>query len=132
VSQTCLLPHPTGPKTSQFQGLPGNGRDCAGNRKRPPNDPWGMVSSACKKNTFQKKNFLMASTILFTTNCKYCPLQIPSNVKPKGNLGKIIPVVLKYLIYAMQNKIVPVGHPSDLAPVKYPTGVTDSSRKYFS
>jgi hypothetical protein len=26
----------------------------------------------------------------------------------------------------------PRAHGSDLAPVKYPTGVTDSSRKYFS
>jgi hypothetical protein len=41
---------------------------------------------------------------------------------------------LKYLIYAMQNSPcgTPQAHGSDLAPVKYPTGVTDSCRKYFS
>jgi hypothetical protein len=60
---------------------------------------------------------------------------MPSNsIKCKGNLGKIIPVALKYLIYAMPNSPcgTPQAHGSDLAPVKYPTGVTDSSRKYFS
>jgi hypothetical protein len=58
---------------------------------------------------------------------------MPSNsIKHKGNLGKIIPVALKYLIYAMQNSLcgTPQAHRSDLTPVKYPTGVTDSSRKY--
>jgi hypothetical protein len=29
-------------------------------------------------------------------------------------------------------RVTPQAHGSDLAPVKYPTGVTDSSRKYFS
>jgi hypothetical protein len=53
---------------------------------------------------------------------------MPSNsIKCNSNLGKIIPVALKYLIYAIQNS--PCGTPqaygSDLAPVKYPTGVTD-------
>jgi hypothetical protein len=60
---------------------------------------------------------------------------MPSNsIKCKGNLGKIIPVALKYLIYDMQNSPcgTPQAHGSDLAPVKYPTGVTDCSRKYFS
>jgi hypothetical protein len=60
---------------------------------------------------------------------------MPSNsIKCKGSLGKIIPVALKYLIYAMQNSPcgTPQAHGSDLAPVKYPTGVTDCSRKYFS
>jgi hypothetical protein len=47
---------------------------------------------------------------------------MPSNTsKGKGILGKIIPVALKYLIYAMQNS--PCGtlqaHGSDLAPVKW-------------
>jgi hypothetical protein len=34
----------------------------------------------------------------------------------------------KYLIYAMQNSPcgTPQAHRSDLSPVKYPTGVTDS------
>jgi hypothetical protein len=55
----------------------------------------------------------------------------------KGNLGKIIPVALKYLIFKIphfQNSPcgTPQAHGSDLAPGKYPTGVTDSSRKYFS
>jgi hypothetical protein len=63
---------------------------------------------------------------------KYCPicLQIPSKVKA----GKIIPVALKYLIFATQNSPcgTPQAHGSDLAPMKYPTEVTDSSRKYFS
>jgi hypothetical protein len=57
------------------------------------------------------------------------------SIKCKGNLGKIIPFALKYLIYAMQNSpcgTPPQAHGSDLAPVKYPTGVTNSSRKYFS
>jgi hypothetical protein len=31
-----------------------------------------------------------------------------------------------------QNVLEPQAHGSDLAPVKYPTGVTYSSRKYFS
>jgi hypothetical protein len=46
----------------------------------------------------------------------------------KGNLGKIIPVAMKYLIYAMQNSPceTPQAHGSDLAPMKYPTGVTGS------
>jgi hypothetical protein len=60
---------------------------------------------------------------------------MPSNsIKCKGNLGKIIPVALKYVIYAMQNSRcgTPQAHGSDLAPVKYRTGVTDSSHKYFS
>jgi hypothetical protein len=60
---------------------------------------------------------------------------MPSNfIKCKGILGKIIPVALKYLIYAMQNSPcgTPQAHRSDLAPVKYPTGVTDGSCKYFS
>jgi hypothetical protein len=63
---------------------------------------------------------------------------MPSNsIKCKGNLGKIIPVALKYLIYAVENSPcgqcgTPQAHGSDLAPVKYPTGVTDSARKYFS
>jgi hypothetical protein len=40
---------------------------------------------------------------------------LPSNsIKCKGNLGKIIPVAMKYLIKPC--KIVPVGHPR-------PTGV---------
>jgi hypothetical protein len=56
---------------------------------------------------------------------------MPSNsIKCKDNLhdlGKIIPVALKYLIYAMPNSpcATPQAHGSDLAPVKYPTGVTD-------
>jgi hypothetical protein len=44
---------------------------------------------------------------------------MPSNsIKRKGNLGKIIPVGLKYLIYAMQNSLcgTPQAHGSDLAP----------------
>jgi hypothetical protein len=55
---------------------------------------------------------------------------MPSNsIKCKhgklGYLGKIIPVALKYLIYAMQNSGTPQAHGSDLAPVKYvPTGLT--------
>jgi hypothetical protein len=56
---------------------------------------------------------------------------MPSNsIKCEGNLGKIILVALKYLIYAMQNSPcgTPQAHRSDLAPGKYPTGVTDSSR----
>jgi hypothetical protein len=60
---------------------------------------------------------------------------MPSNfIKCKGNLGKIIPVALKYLIYAMQNSPcgTPQAHGNELDPVKYSTGVTDSSRKYFS
>jgi hypothetical protein len=60
---------------------------------------------------------------------------MPSNsIKRKDNLGKIIPVALKYIIYAMQNSPcgTPQAHRSDLAPMKYPTAVTDSSRKYFS
>jgi hypothetical protein len=58
-------------------------------------------------------------------------LQIPSNVK--ATLGKSF-LALKYLIYTMQNNPcgTPQAHGSDLAPIKYPTGVTDSSRKYFS
>jgi hypothetical protein len=51
---------------------------------------------------------------------------MPSNsIKCKRNLGKIIPVPLKYLNYAMQNSPcgTPQAHGSDLAPVKYPTGV---------
>jgi hypothetical protein len=43
------------------------------------------------------------------------------SIKCKGNLGKIIPVALKYmyLIYAMQNSPsgTPQAHGSDLAPV---------------
>jgi hypothetical protein len=37
---------------------------------------------------------------------------------------------MKYLIYAMQNSLcgTPQAHGSDLAPVKYPKGVTDSCR----
>jgi hypothetical protein len=56
---------------------------------------------------------------------------MPSNLKV--TLGKSF-LALKYLIYAMQNSPcgTPQAHGSDLAPVKYPTGVTDSSRKYFS
>jgi hypothetical protein len=33
-----------------MQGLPGDGRDHAGARKRPQNDPWVMVNTARKKN----------------------------------------------------------------------------------
>jgi hypothetical protein len=41
---------------------------------------------------------------------------------------------MTYLIYTMQNspRGTPQAHSNDLAPVKYPTGVTDSSHKYFS
>jgi hypothetical protein len=58
---------------------------------------------------------------------------VSNSIKCKGNLGKIIPVTLKYLIYAMQNSPcgTPQAHGSGLAPVKYPTGMTDSTRKYF-
>jgi hypothetical protein len=51
---------------------------------------------------------------------------MPSNsIKPWG-----IPVALKCIIYAMQNSPMwdtpaqAQAHESDLAPVKYPTGVT--------
>jgi hypothetical protein len=38
---------------------------------------------------------------------------------------------MKYLIYAMQNGPcgTPQAHGSDLSPVNYPMGVTDSSRE---
>jgi hypothetical protein len=62
-----------------------------------------VVNSSRKKKKF-----------VFTSTCKYCPHMPSNSIKCKGNLGKIIPVALKYLIYAMQN--VPVGHPR-------PTGV---------
>jgi hypothetical protein len=58
----------------------------------------------------------------------------------KLTLGKIIPVPLKYLIFVMQNSSV--GHRTGMictgvrewffiAPVKYPTGVIDRSRKFL-
>jgi hypothetical protein len=53
-----------------------------------------------------------------TKYCRIC-LQIPSKVKVA--LGKIIPVALKS----------PQAYGSDLAPLKYPMGVTDCSSKYF-
>jgi hypothetical protein len=59
---------------------------------------------------------------------------MPSNsIKCECNLGKIIPVALKYLIYAMQNGPcwTPQAHGSDVAPMKYPTGVI-APHKYFS
>jgi hypothetical protein len=96
------------------QGLPGDGRDHAGARKRSQNNPWGVVNSARKH---------------IAPIC----LQIPSSVKV--TLGKPF-LALKYLVYARQDS--PCGTTqarwSDLAPVKYPTGVTGtgSSRKYFS
>jgi hypothetical protein len=100
------------------QGLPGDGHDRASACKHPQNDPWGVVNSA-RKNLKKK---MEVNNILFTSNCKYCP-HMPSN-SIKRNLGKIIPVALKYLSYAMQN--YPCGTPqpqgSDLALVKYPHG----------
>jgi hypothetical protein len=60
-------------------------------------------------------------------------LQIPSKVKL--TLGKSI--LLLWNISFSPCKIVPVGHPTGAIsyssrPVKYPTGVTDSARTYFS
>jgi hypothetical protein len=77
---------------------------------------------------------MASKSILFTSNFKILPHMPSNNIKCKGSLGKIIPVALKYLIYAMHNSPsgTPQAHGSDLAPVKYPTGVTDSSCKYFS
>jgi hypothetical protein len=34
------------------RGLPGDGHDRAGTRKRPQNNLWGVVNSARKKNNF--------------------------------------------------------------------------------
>jgi hypothetical protein len=53
-------------------------------------------------------------------------LQIPSNVKV--TLGKSFLLLwMKYLIYAMQNSRCGTlqAHGSDLAPVKYPTWVSE-------
>jgi hypothetical protein len=56
------------------QGLPGDGHDCAGTRKCPQNDPWGVVNSSRKKkyifNYFfyflnLKKNSLLSHFIHF-------------------------------------------------------------------
>jgi hypothetical protein len=35
-----------------------------------------------------------------------------NSIKCKANLGKIIPVALKYLIFAMQNSPQAMGHPT--------------------
>jgi hypothetical protein len=59
------------------------------------------IAPVKKKNSIQK-HFIHFQLQNIAPIC----LQVPSN------LGKIIPVALKYLIYAMQNS------PCDLAPVK--------------
>jgi hypothetical protein len=66
------------------QGLPGDGRDHAGARKRPQNDPWGVVSSSRKK----KKNFNSLDHFIYFSIANIAPIcrQIPSNVKV--TLGK--------------------------------------------
>jgi hypothetical protein len=72
----------------------------------------GVVDRARKKTTFFsfKKNYL---AILFTSNYKIMP-HMPSNyIQSKANLGKIIPVPLKYLIFAMQNSSCGTPHGSD-------------------
>jgi hypothetical protein len=61
------------------QGLPGDGRDRAGARKHPQNDPWGMVNSARKK---PKPFYSLPIANIAPILC----LQIPSNVKV--TLGK--------------------------------------------
>jgi hypothetical protein len=117
------------------QGLPEDGRDHAGARKRPQNNPWGVVNSARKKkkNVFKKNTCSLLNYFIHFRLQNIAPicLQIPSNVKV--TLGKSL-IALKYLIYAMQNSPcgTPLAHGNDLTPVKYPIGVTDSSRRYFS
>jgi hypothetical protein len=69
-----------------------NGSDRESNPRR---GPWGVVNGARKKKGLS--HFIFQLQIL---------PHMPSNsIKCKGNLGKIIPVALKYLIYAMQNVI---------------------------
>jgi hypothetical protein len=72
----------------------------------------GVVNSAGKN---KKKRSLPTHFIHFQLqNIAPC-LQIPSNIKE--TLGKIIPVALKYLIFAMQNSPcgTPQAHRSDFA-----------------
>jgi hypothetical protein len=81
------------------QGLPGDGHDRAGTRKRPQNNPWGVVNSTRKKKIKLKKNSLHFIHFQLQNIAPIC-LQIPSNVKV--TLGKSF-LALKHLIYAMQN-----------------------------
>jgi hypothetical protein len=61
------------------------------------------VKNTCKKFLVVESN-LLNSFIHFQlqNNAPVC-LQIPSKEKLHRNLGKIIPVALKYLIFTMQN-----------------------------
>jgi hypothetical protein len=100
--------------TQKNQGLPGDGHDRAGARKR-------------LQNSARKKKILVFDSLL--NHFIHFQLQIlphmPSNsIKCKGNLWKIIPVALKYLIYAMQNSPcgTPQAHRSDLNSREVPHG----------
>jgi hypothetical protein len=70
-----------------------------------------VVDRARKKNFFVKFVFVennLSHFIHFQIQCPICP-QITSKVKLA--LGKIIPVPLKYLIFAMQNSSCGCGTP---------------------
>jgi hypothetical protein len=77
-----------------------------------------MVNSARKK-LFTPKPFYSLPI------ANIAPICLQTNVKV--TLGKSFPLLWN----TMQNspRETPQAHGSDLAPVKYPTGVTDSSRK---
>jgi predicted TIM-barrel fold metal-dependent hydrolase len=62
------------------------GRDRAGARKCPQNDPWGVVNSARKKKFF---NSLLTHFIHF--QLQILPLQFPSNVKVNHSCCSEIP-----------------------------------------
>jgi hypothetical protein len=98
----------------EVQWMPGNGCDRAQKNQR------GVVNSAQKK---RKKKSLLNPFIHFQlqNNALIC---LPSKIKVY--LAKIIPVALKYQIFAMQNSPRGTPHRSDfqIAPVKYTTGVT--------
>jgi hypothetical protein len=92
---------------------------------------WGAWSIAPVKNVVVENNLSPFIYFQLHNNAPIC-LQIPSKVKL--TMGKSLLLLWNALLFAMQNSSRGT-RPREwffIAPVKYPTGVIDSSHKYFS